>query len=93
MREKHWEQKLIVHEQRERDHELQVRIFNTAPNSSVVSPQVEAWTFLIAVEFFYWQEADIQRIWSSLFFLSVESSIQKFLGQGLEWRLEILHLN
>ena len=53
MREKHWEQKLIVHEQRERDHELQVRIFNTAPNSSVVSPQVEAWTFLIAVEFFY----------------------------------------
>lgn len=53
MREKHWEQKLVVHEQRERDHELQVRIFNTAPNSSVVSPQVEAWTLLIAVEFSY----------------------------------------
>lgn len=47
MREKHWEQKLIVHEQRERDHELQVRIVNSAPISSVISPQVEARTLLI----------------------------------------------
>lgn len=47
MREKHWEQKLIVHEQRERDHEFQVRIVNSAPISSVISPQFEARTLLI----------------------------------------------